>query len=91
MNYRIVWLYDALDNLAASFLYSRRVGRDPEAITRAMARIDSDMQQGPVTLGESRTGRRRVYIVNPVTVFFEVHPDERLVAVTAVRYHRRER
>ena len=91
MSYRIVWLYNALDDLAASFLYARRVGRDPEAITRAMARIDADMQQGPVTLGESRAGMRRVYIVNPITVFFEIHRDEQTVAVTAVRYHRRER
>jgi hypothetical protein len=32
-----------------------------------------------------------VYILNPITVFFEVHADEQVVAVTAVRYHRRER
>jgi hypothetical protein len=91
MNYRLLWLYDALDDLAASVLYARKVGRDPEAITRAMAQIDADMERAPATLGESRSGRRRVYIVNPVTTFFEVHPDERLAVVTAVRYHRRER
>jgi plasmid stabilization system protein ParE len=91
MKYRLLWLYDALDNLAASMLYARRVGRDPYAITRAMAQIDADMERDPATLGESRSGNRRVYIVNPVTVFFEVHEEERVVAVTAVRYHRRER
>jgi plasmid stabilization system protein ParE len=56
-----------------------------------MAQIDADMERDPATLGESRSGNRRVYIVNPVTVFFEVHEEERVVAVTAVRYHRRER
>jgi hypothetical protein len=91
MNFRVIWLFDALDRLANSYLYARRHGRDPEAITRAMARIDSDMERGPATLGESRAGSRRVYIVNPITVFFEVHEDEHVVAVTAVRYHRRER
>jgi hypothetical protein len=91
MNFRLLWLYDALDSLAASYLYARRVGRDPEAITRAMAQIDRDTERGPATLGESRAGSRRVYIVNPVTVFFEVHPDEQVVVVTTVRYHRRER
>jgi hypothetical protein len=91
MKYRLVWLFDALDNLAASYLYARRSGRDPEAITRAMAQIDKDMERGPATLGESRAGSRRVYILNPITVFFEVHADEQVVAVTAVRYHRRER
>jgi len=52
MNFRVIWLFDALDRLANSYLYARRHGRDPEAITRAMARIDSDMERGPATLGE---------------------------------------
>ncbi|MBO0698403.1 MAG: hypothetical protein J2P46_08420 [Zavarzinella sp.] len=91
MNLRVVWLYDALDNLAASYLYAKRSGRDPQAITRAMAQIDKAMERDPATLGESRAGLRRVYIVNPITVYFEVHREEQFVAVTAVRYHRRER
>lgn len=91
MKFRVIWLLDALDRLANSYLYARRHGRDPEAITRAMAQVDTAIDRAPTTTGESRAGARRVYIVNPITVFFEVHEDEKVVVVTAVRYHRRQR
>jgi hypothetical protein len=55
-----------------------------------MAQIDAVLEQNPTTVGESREEGVRVFIVNPLTVYFEVHEDERTVIVTAVRYHRRD-
>jgi len=89
MTFRVIWLYNALNALAASYLYARRKNQDPDAITRAMARIDTVLQSNPAEVGESRSGRRRVFIENPLTVFFEVHDDEQTVVVTAMRYHTR--
>ena len=87
MSFRVVWLSDALDALAASYLYARRKKRDPEEITRAMAAIDRELEARPTTAGESRYGNNRILIVNPLTIYFEVHDDEHVVVVTALRYH----
>lgn len=90
MNFRIVWLFKVLRNLTASYVYARTVGRDTAAITRAMAQLDNVLGQSPMSVGESREEGVRVLIVNPLTVYFEVHDDERTVVVTMVRYHRRD-
>jgi hypothetical protein len=86
MSFRVVWLNDALEALAASYLYARRKNRDPEEITRAMAAIDRELETRPTTAGESRYGTNRILIENPLTIFFEVHHDEQVVVVTALRY-----
>lgn len=90
MTFRVIWQYQVLHQVAASFVYARQVGRDAGAITRAMAQIDTALERNPAQAGESRDEGARVLIINPLTVFFEVHEDEQTVIVFACRYHRRD-
>ena len=46
----------------------------------------------PIEASESRSESARIIIERPLTVYFEVHPDDMLVVVLAViRWRRRER
>ena len=56
------------------------------AVTDAAARLDQLLRVSAASLGESRGGHRRVAVVRPLAVQFEVHDDERVVIVTDVRY-----
>jgi hypothetical protein len=87
MNYRVVWLRKVVSDLARSYVYAREAGRNAGAITRAMADIEAGLERHPSDLGESRPEGHRLYIVNPITIGFEVFDDERVVVVTLVRYH----
>jgi hypothetical protein len=87
MNYRVVWLRKVVAALARSYLFARDTGRDAGAITRAMAEIEAGLERNPSSLGESRPEGHRLYIVNPITLGFEVFVEERVVVVTSVRYH----
>ena len=89
MPLRVVWLYQALDHLAAAYLYARRKQSDPEAITRAMAEVDRALEQNADSAGESRSGNSRILIERPISVFFEIHREEGVAIVTSVRYHGR--
>lgn len=53
-------------------------------VASAMRRIDAQLRVDPGHKGESRDEGRRVLIAEPLTVFFRVLPDERLVRITAV-------
>jgi uncharacterized protein (DUF1697 family) len=90
MSFRVVWQYKVIRELTSSYVYARMVGRDTDALVRAMARLDAILERNPTTAGESREEQVRVLIVNPLTVYFEVYEDEQVVLITAMRYHRRD-
>ena len=57
---------------------------DRAAVTQAANEIDRRLEQDPQLQGEARSGKRRVLIVAPLAVFFEVREPDRVVAVLRV-------
>jgi hypothetical protein len=57
---------------------------DRNAVTQAANEIDRRLQTNPDQEGESRSDGRRLLLVNPLAVLFEVVPDDRIVSVIAV-------
>ena len=64
---------------------------DREAIANAADEIDRLLASIPIEASESRSGPTRVIIEPPLTVLFDLSPDDATVAVTAVtRWKRRK-
>jgi hypothetical protein len=59
---------------------------DRPAVTDAANRIDFLLRTDPQTHGESRSGTRRILVVPPLTVAYEVVEQDRRVDVLSVRY-----
>ena len=87
MSYTVIWQHKIVDAVAAIYLQAREAGRNTDAITQAVARIDSSLLENPASRGESRNRYERILIMSPLSVHFEVYEDERIVLVTSVRYH----
>jgi hypothetical protein len=85
MPYKVIWLSLVIRRVAQLYLDLRSVGGDTEAMTRAMAAVDRELERAPLAVGESRNDPARVIIERPLTVYYEVYPDERVVVVTSVR------
>jgi len=85
MNWTVIWLDGPLEDLARDYvpLWGTPAG---QAVTRAMARIDTLLQADPRVAGESRVGHRRILTESPVTIDFEVYEDQATVVVTGARY-----
>jgi hypothetical protein len=77
MNYTVIWLPDAEQELAA--LWRNAPNRD--AITVAAALIDQLLEREPETAGESRPDGRRILFASPLGVIYRVRPDQREVNV----------
>jgi plasmid stabilization system protein ParE len=80
MNYTVVWRPTAEQRLAQ--IWTDAVDR--RAITDAADLIDAVLCASPCEIGESRAGNTRVLTVMPLSVYYDVHDDDRLVAVWAV-------
>lgn len=80
MSYTVVWLASAELELAEVWL--RAANRD--RVTAAGNEIDIRLRTNPEIEGESRTRGRRILLVPPLGVTFEVHSDDRLVRVLEV-------
>jgi plasmid stabilization system protein ParE len=80
MKYTVLWRPFAERKLAELWT----TASDRNAVTRAADRIDSMLANDPDQLGESRSGKRRVLIVEPLSVYFQVEEDDRQVWVVAV-------
>ena len=89
MNFTVIWRRRATDNLADAVVVALESGRGSEAITAASARIDALLRNNPSDVGESRPNHERVVIDAPLTVYFEVNTEERVVIVLSVRYFTR--
>jgi len=90
MNFTVIWRWRATHALADAVVTGLETGRGSEAITVAAAQVDTVLRQNPASVGESRPGHERVVIEPPLTVFFEVHEEERVVIVLSVRYFGRD-
>ena len=89
MNWRVVWTTRSVAGLTAAYLDLRARGLDASAVARASAELDRQFLLNPADVGESRSGIERVAIQPPLTAYFEVHDEERVVVVTTVRWSAR--
>jgi hypothetical protein len=85
--YRIIWKRSASDmqlvNIVTRLLEQTET---VEPVTRAVARIDQLLAANPNHVGESRPNFERILTEAPLTVWYAVHDDERMVYVLAVNY-----
>jgi hypothetical protein len=80
MKYTVVWTAVAERRLTQLWLGSRK----RRAIRDAADRMDAALRQDPNECGESRDGNRRVMLIWPLGVFFDVDGDRRQVRVLSV-------
>jgi hypothetical protein len=86
-DFRVVWNRQAGEIVLAEIVAGAfERGDSTMAITEAVHQIDHVLSRRPQECGESRPNHQRVLIVQPLTVFFEIHEDERLIYVLSVRY-----
>ena len=85
MTFRLIWLDRALRELTAAYVAALEAGLG-DTFATAAARVDRELASHPATVGESRAEHERVMFEPPLTVYFEVHEDERVVVVTSVWY-----
>ena len=57
---------------------------DRQAVTDAADAIDVLLRASPLEVGESRAGISRILMVFPLSVYYDVREEDRLVAVWAV-------
>ena len=80
MTYTVVWRPAAEEKLAALWTEAD----DRRAVTGAANSIDSMLRVDPLDAGESRVANIRILTVPPLSVYYDVHEDDRLVATWAV-------
>ena len=80
MNYSVIWVPSAEDQLAAIWIASVRQA----AVTAAADRIDQLLGTAPNGVGESRADGYRVLIDLPLVAYYQVADAERLVRVLRV-------
>lgn len=80
MKYTVVWRPAAEQALAEIWTDAG----DRQAVTDAADLIDSMLSSSPRDVGESRAGVTRILTVMPLSIYYDVHDDDRLVAVWAV-------
>lgn len=81
MKFTVTWLPDAEAELAELWMSAA----DRERVQIAADQIDRQLRLRPNDVGESRPEGRRVLISPPLTVFYLVRDDDRLVHVSHVQ------
>lgn len=87
MNYSVIWLPDAEEELAALWLNSS----DRGVVTRAAAALDQLLARDPANEGESRPNERRIVFAAPLAAIYRIHADARQVDVLHVWQFRTSR
>lgn len=85
MRWSVIYRPLAQDDLANIWLSAS----DPQAVADAADKIDRLLANDPLEVGESRGNITRIVIQRPLTVLYDVYPDDALVEVFAVSYWRR--
>jgi plasmid stabilization system protein ParE len=80
MKYTVVWKPSAETSLAEIWLSTN----DRQAVTDAADSIDALLRSTPLQVGESRAEITRILTVIPLSIYYDVFEDDRLVAVWAV-------
>jgi hypothetical protein len=86
MKWTVLYRRSAQDQLANIWLNAP----DPQAVANAADEIDRILASNPLGAGESRGGNTRILIERPLTVLYDVYPDDALAEVFAV-FRRRQR
>ena len=81
MNYSVIWVPSAEQELAAIWL----AATDRNAVTRAAHLVEQRLQLDPANEGESRPKNRRITFEAPISLVFSVHVQTRTVRVLRVR------
>jgi hypothetical protein len=76
------WVRSAVDDLADIWIAAE--GTDRQAITLATNEIDRRLQADPENAGESRPNGRRILLVPPLGVTYQVLKDRQIVRVLDV-------
>ncbi len=79
MNYTVVWRPTAERALAQIWVDAA----DRQAVTDAANLIDAMLGTSPHEVGESRAGDTRILTVMPLSIYYDIHEEDRLVAVWA--------
>jgi plasmid stabilization system protein ParE len=85
MKYTVIWRPAAERKLASIWTNAD----DRQSVTRAADDIDALLGTAPLDVGESRVSNVRILAVFPLSVYYDVHEADRLVAVWAVWQIRR--
>jgi len=64
---------------------------DREAVASVADEVDRILSRMPLEVGEARAGATRVVIQRPLTIIYEVFPDDLIVRVHAISYWRRRK
>ena len=80
MKYSVIWRPTAERKLASIWT----TADDRESVTQAADAIDALLRVSPLDVGESRVSNIRILAVSPLSVYYDVHEGDRLVAVWAV-------
>ena len=80
MNYTVLWVPDAENELAAVWMASA----DRDGVTIAAAELDRRLIDDPENEGESRVGNRRITFEKPLAIYFDVDTARKLVQVVRV-------
>ena len=81
MNFTVTWVPDAEAELAELWM----AAPERERIRLAADQIEKQLRGNPQSIGESRSGGRRILIVPPLAVTYRVLPEDRIVQVVNVR------
>jgi hypothetical protein len=80
MKWTVIYRPPAQDDLANAWLNSH----DPQSVAEAADEIDRILASNPLDASESRDGDSRIIIKKPLTVLYDVYPDDAVVEVFAV-------
>jgi len=80
MRFTVIWRSSAEQKLATIW----NDADDRQTITDAANAIDALLRTEPTEVGESRVANIRILTVAPLSVYYDVHDNDRLVAVWAV-------
>ena len=80
MTFAVIWRSSAERKLAEIWADAN----DRQAIADAADAIDAFLRTEATEVGESRVANIRILTVSPLSVYYDVHEDDRLVAVWAV-------
>jgi len=84
----VEWTESALDRLADLYVAVDR--QEQDRIESTVQTINRMLADDPSSLGESRSGSRRVWFQDPLMIIFRIDPKERLVVVSHVSWSRRK-
>jgi hypothetical protein len=80
MTYRVLWKLTAIQQLNAIAVDAV----DPVSIRQAAAFVDYALRRDPLNMGESRSGRDRLWYWDVLGIYFRVNEAELLVEVLLV-------